>query len=186
MDAVKTRLTVQEFDAFIALPENRDRRFELIDGEIIEKTMPTEQHAVLAVRWIMKLGRWIEEHHLGRLAVEPRHRPTVDADFSCIPDIAFTSTARMLPLVTEGAVPQLPDLCIEIQSPDDSIKAMRAKKDDYLAHGVLMVILVFPKQRIIEVYTANDEQLLTMDDTLFGDPVLPGFSIAVKDLFDVV
>ena len=35
--------TIEEFERFLALPENADRLFELIDGEIVEK-MPTEEH----------------------------------------------------------------------------------------------------------------------------------------------
>lgn len=41
------RYTVAEFEQVIALPENQDRYFELIDGEIVEK-MPTEEHSVIS------------------------------------------------------------------------------------------------------------------------------------------
>jgi hypothetical protein len=30
-------LNMEEFEAFIARPENRDRQFELIDGHMVEK-----------------------------------------------------------------------------------------------------------------------------------------------------
>jgi hypothetical protein len=35
--AQRVIITVDQFEEFLALPENRDRNFELIDGEIIEK-----------------------------------------------------------------------------------------------------------------------------------------------------
>jgi Uma2 family endonuclease len=38
--------TVEEFEQFLAAPENRQRRFELIDGEMIEKAMPTLEHGI--------------------------------------------------------------------------------------------------------------------------------------------
>ena len=41
--AVERKLTVADFDAFIAKPENVDRLFELINGEIVEK-VPTQRH----------------------------------------------------------------------------------------------------------------------------------------------
>lgn len=44
--------TVEEFDEFIARPENRDRLFELLRGEIVEK-VPTQQHGLIT----LKLGR---------------------------------------------------------------------------------------------------------------------------------
>ena len=37
----------EQFASFILLLENEDRRFELIDGEIVEK-MPTQLHALIA------------------------------------------------------------------------------------------------------------------------------------------
>jgi len=47
-----------------------------------------------------------------------------------------------------------------------------------------MVILAFPVPRQIEVYQpAHDVQTLTTADTLDGGDVLPGFSVAVNDLF---
>lgn len=49
--AIAPRLyTLEEFEAFIALPENAARRFELINGEIYEK-MPTEEQTRLV--WLI-------------------------------------------------------------------------------------------------------------------------------------
>ena len=33
----QTRITVEEFEVFVALPENEELLFELINGEIVEK-----------------------------------------------------------------------------------------------------------------------------------------------------
>ncbi|MEO8393156.1 MAG: Uma2 family endonuclease [Chloroflexota bacterium] len=43
----KQLYTIEDFEQFITQPENRDRRFELINGEIVEK-MPTESHGIIA------------------------------------------------------------------------------------------------------------------------------------------
>jgi Uma2 family endonuclease len=40
MEAQKQKLTIAEFHEFCALPENQDRLFELIHGEIVEKHAP--------------------------------------------------------------------------------------------------------------------------------------------------
>jgi len=37
MTVQKQKVTVKEFEDFLARPENRRRLFELIDGEIVEK-----------------------------------------------------------------------------------------------------------------------------------------------------
>jgi hypothetical protein len=42
---------------------------------------------------------------------------------------------------------------------------------------------MYTKKRLIEVRTLDDWDLLTDDDTLDGGDVLPGFTVAVNDLF---
>ena len=48
-----------------------------------------------------------------------------------------------------------------------------------------MAVLLYPEKRIVEVRTPDDRQLLTDGDPLEGGDVLPRFSIAVSDIFDV-
>ncbi|GEM_PF-1384508 len=46
MSIAARSVTVDEYEAFIALPANEDRTFELIDGGIVEK-MPRERHGFI-------------------------------------------------------------------------------------------------------------------------------------------
>jgi Uma2 family endonuclease len=180
----KKRYTVGDFEAFLELPENQDRLFELIDGEIVEK-MPTLKHATLAARLTIRIGIFVEQHDLGRISIELRHRLEGDQHNAFIPDVSFTSNERMTPMGDQGADPQMPDLAIEIQSPRDSIRKMRAKAEYYLAHGSRMVLLVLTKKRLIEVCTIDDVQILNEDDVFDGGDVLPGFKLPVRDIFNV-
>jgi Uma2 family endonuclease len=77
----------------------------------------------------------------------------------------------------------MPDLCIEIQSPNDTPLSMREKALYYLKNGSRMVWLLFTRRRQVEVHTPDDIQILSIDDTLDGGDVLPGFTLAVKDIF---
>ena len=87
-------------------------------------------------------------------------------------------------MVTKGSVPEMPDLAVEVQSPDDSIKAMREKATYYLANGAKLVWLVYPRKRIVEVYHANGEiDIFHKGEMLSGEDVLPGFSLLVADIF---
>ncbi|MBZ0299229.1 MAG: Uma2 family endonuclease [Anaerolineae bacterium] len=180
--------TIEEFEHFAGQPENADRRFELIDGEIVEK-MPTEEHGVIAALIVARIVIFLEQHAIGgRAAVEPRHRMPEDRHNSRVPDIAFTSAERLLPLTRKGAVPQMPDLAVEIRSPDDPVSLLRAKASYYLANGSRMVWLIFPEQRLVEVYRPDEDVLLLVDhatrhDVLDGAAVLPGFSLALNDIF---
>jgi Uma2 family endonuclease len=175
--------TADEFERFIALPENAERRFQLIHGEIVEMS-PSERHGMIAANITTALTMYVRQHRLGRVAVEPRHRASEDAYNVRLPDVAFTSAERALPVVEHGAVPQMPDLAIEIKSPDDTYKQMRETAAYYLANGARMVWLVYPEQRLVEVYHADaDIQILTENDAIEGGALLPGFILPVVEVF---
>lgn len=173
--------TVEQFERFLAQPENADRLFELVDGEIVEK-MVTQEHGILAGNFVTELNLFLRDHPLGRVSVETRHRFAGDRDNDRLPDVSYIADLSK-PVVRKGAVLSLPDLAVEIKSPDDGFKQMRAKARYYLAHGTALVWLVFPEQRVIEVYTPDDEFVLGEDETLTGGDLLPGFAVPVRDLF---
>lgn len=174
-------LTVDEFEHFLRQPENQDGLFELINGEIVEK-MPTEEHGEITTNIVVPLGGFVRQHNLGRVVVEVRYRIPRDQHNARQPDISFTSGHR--PRVNKGAVLHMPDLAIEIQSPDDSIKAMREKAAYYLANGTQLVWLVFPQKRYIEVYRPGEEmEILFGSDVLEGGDLLPGFTLSVTEVF---
>ena len=177
----KQHYTVDEFEQFLCQPENVDRLFELIDGEIVEK-MPTQQHGMIASNINFALMLYNKQHRSGRIGAEVRHQAIKDKRNSLMPDISFTSGNR--PLVTEGSVMQMPDLAIEIRSPDDSLKQMREKAEYYLANGSRLVWLVVPGKRYVEVHRPNqEEEIMFGSDVLDGGDVLPGFTLPIADVF---
>jgi Uma2 family endonuclease len=181
--AVRERLiTYDEFDAFTKEIENRDRNFELINGEIVEK-MPTELHGLLVTLLIIRLGTFIEQHGTGRLVTEVRSRIPDDAHNACQPDISYFADDTR-PIVTQGAVPLLPDLAVEVKSPDDSYLQMRDKASYYLRNGSRLVWLVFPTEKQVEIHTADAPiTVLGIGEMLTGGDVLPGFALPLGELF---
>jgi Uma2 family endonuclease len=184
MTVQKKLYTVDEFEVFIALPENRDRLFELIDGEIYEK-MPTEEHGVIQVNIASPLKVFVKPRGLGRVAVEARHRPAGDRRNDRLPDVSFRRVQPDEALVKRGAVEQMPDLAVEIKSPDDQFDDLVKKAEFYLAHGSRLVWLVYPRTRMVVVYRPNLPPVtLTESDVLEADDVLPGFTLPVRDVFE--
>ena len=178
---VKQRLyTVDEFEEFADSPENAERLLELINGEIVEK-VPTQEHGLIAGNIYAPLWNYIQQHRAGRVVIEVRHRATDDQHNARIPDVSYTAGNK--PLVKRGSVPQMPDLAVEVKSPDDTIREMREKARYYLSNGSRMVWLAYPEKHIVEVYTPDDEQILSETDTLSGGEVLPEFTLAVRDVF---
>ena len=172
--------TVEEFEQIADSPENAHRLLELIDGEIVEK-MPNEEHGIVAMNIAAALWNWNNIHKLGRVGMEVRHRSTSNDRNARLPDVSLSSAKR--PIVKQGSVPEMPDLAVEVQSPDDTIKKMRDSARFYLANGSKMVWLVFPSKRIVEVYMPSEDLILTDADTISGGDLLPGFSLLVADVF---
>ena len=114
------------------------------------------------------------------LHTNPDGRDTVRA-----PDVGFISKARIpeegLP---EGYFQGAPDLAVEVVSPGDSHQDVEQKVLDYLDAGTKLIWIVQPRMRTITVYRSlKDVRILTENDTLDGNDVLPGFNIAVKEIF---
>lgn len=175
------KYTVEEFEQLFAQAEYGDRLLELIHGAIVEK-MPTEEHGVVAGNVVFALRSYVQSHKSGRVGVEVRHRLPNDQWNSRMPDVSYSTARRAL--VIKGSVPAMPDLAVEVQSPDDSIKAMREKATYYLANGAKLVWLLYPRKRMVEIYSANGEiDILHEGETLSGEDLLPGFTLPVIDIF---
>lgn len=174
-------ITVEEFEQFLRLPEYQGRLFELINGEIVEK-MPTEEHGMIVMNIGIAIGNFIKKHKLGRVGAEIRYRKLSDRYNSRQPDLSFSSGYS--PVITSGAAPRMPELVVEVQSPDDSVKAMRERAEYFIANDVQLVWLVFPRKRYVEVYSPDHEmEILFGSDSLSGGDLLPGFAMPIEEVF---
>jgi Uma2 family endonuclease len=169
---------LDEFARILALSENRDRLLELIDGEIVEK-LPTERHGEVVFGIGSPLREYVKKHGLGRVSTEARHQAS---DYSFLPDVSFIPGDRLS--VEEGSIPRMPDLAIEIQSPDVSLKKLREKADYYLSNGSRMVLIVNYKKRAITMITPDVEDLFLDGEMLDLNEVVPGFRIPVAEIFE--
>jgi Uma2 family endonuclease len=181
MSAQHTLVTVEAFEQFLAKHPNG--LYELVHGEIVAK-VPTQEHAKIAGILIGELYIYLKQHPEIKAHVEPevRYRPQDDVHNDRIPDVSVHCTE--LPPVQRGAVLGMPDIAVEIKSPDETYVSMREKAHFYLENGCKMVWLVYPEKRIVEVYEAEkDLDLLVSGDILSGGAVLPGLALALDALF---
>lgn len=177
----KEYITVDEFERLINQAEMTDRRLELFNGEIIEK-MPTMLHGVIVSLIIVALHNYFRNNPIAWVGPEVRFQLPEDRRNSLLPDLSVILKEGRT-LLDYGSVPYMPDLAIEVQSPDQSDKFMQEKGALYLAKGSKMVWLVYPRQQLVEVLTPTERYLLTIDDTLVGGDVLPGFTVAIREIF---
>lgn len=175
--------SVKEFERFLADSADSDRLYELIDGAIIEKSGYTDECSFIAGLLLYRLSQFAITNGL-RLPGPSRSFQLLDSDYQVrTPNISMIVDPSV-PLSTERTMAYVPELVAEVKTPDDSIDGLREKAKFYIASRVRLVWLVFPRQKIVEVYRPEQHtEMLTASDTLEGYDVLPGFSLPIADLF---
>ena len=106
-----------------------------------------------------------------------------------LPDVAFIHRERAPDPFPEKFVPVMPDLAVEIRSPNDTLKELRDKAQIYFQHGTKLVWIVLPAQRAVEIHRPQSaprakQETLNIGDTLSGEDILPGFELDLSRLFD--
>jgi Uma2 family endonuclease len=123
--------------------EDLDR--EYVDGEIVERSLPTYLHSKTQTRLAAIFCNLGDRYPLFA-CVELRSRP--GATRVRIPDVSVYAGEE--PSDPVPAVPPL--IAIEILSPDDRNKNVAVKLEEYRVWGVRHVWLVDPEARKLSVY----------------------------------
>lgn len=176
------RLTVEEFDQFLMLPENAERLFEYIGGEVVD-AVASQRSSAIAVTLGGFIGMYLMQNKIGFCTgADGGYRI---AGERYIPDVAFVSKARQ-PEPSEQAYSSIPpDLVVEVLSPSNTPHDMRVKVVNYLSVGTV-VWIVDPDRKLVEVYTPGQSvKKIGVDGVLDGGDVLPGFTVTVKDIFEI-
>ena len=75
-------------------------------------------------------------------------------------------------------------MAVEVISPEDVYAEGEEKVLDWLEAGTRLVAVVNPRKRTVTVYRSlSDIVVLTDENILDGSDVVPGWKMAVKDLF---
>jgi Uma2 family endonuclease len=105
-------------------------------------------------------------------------------DLGRAPDVAFVRRERWLAQPSrQGALIGPPDLAVEVVSPSDSARDLQRKVEDWLSHGTLAVLLMFPEKERIVLWNKSGAVSLRGDEELDLDPSLPGFRCKAHELF---
>jgi Uma2 family endonuclease len=176
--ATATGLTLADF---LALPEDKPAN-EFVCGEVIQKPMPTRAHSFIQIYLGALLLQFLARTKLGRAGTEwrcifgpPGHSRAL------VPDITYVAREH---LTTDAHHRAAPDIAIEIMSPDQSAVRFADKVQFYLLYGVRLVWAIDPESQTITVFAPGREaRTLATGDTLDGEDVLPGFTVAVDDIF---
>ena len=99
------------------------------------------------------------------------------------PDVGFISKQRLPHGLPKGYIPVPPDLAVEVVSPGDRADEIDQKIVLYLRYGTSLVWMFYPKTKTVIAHSSSGIQRFDISDTLDGGEVLPGFNLALRDIF---
>lgn len=179
----KKPITAEEY---FQMPDPDDgSKLELVRGEIVAMPQPGLEHGEVQGNVHFLIKRFLNEKKIGRVFLESGLVTETDPDTVRGPDVSYYSKDR-LPLDKRvvGYNDQPADLCVEVVSPSNSIRQLKAKAKEYLFAGVRLVWIVDPEDRtVMVIIDPLESRILEADATLDGGEVLPGFTCKVADLF---
>jgi Uma2 family endonuclease len=175
-------VTADEFTARYA-----DLHAELVKGVVKEHPVPFPKHGKICLTVGRLVGNHVAAHDLGHVMSNDSWIKTgSNPDTVRGADVCFFSYER-LPKgdVPEGLLSVVPDLVVEVRSPTDRWTGMFTKVGEYLAVGVRVVVVLDPTSTSASVYRADElQQIFHNGDELTLRDVLPGFAVAVRQLFE--
>jgi Uma2 family endonuclease len=160
------------------------RLCELVEHVLVEKVMGFRE-SWLASFLIYTLLSFVKPRNLGIVTGEAgliRLAPGLVR----IPDVAFIAWDRLPDgRIPTAPIPELaPNLAIEVLSASNTSGEMARKRREYFDAGVQLFWIIDPITRTVGVYTNLDQStLLHETDTLHGGTALPGFTLALHELF---
>ncbi|MEO8396868.1 MAG: Uma2 family endonuclease, partial [Chloroflexota bacterium] len=166
---------------FVMQPENVERSFELIAGEVVE-VVSNGKSSALGSLLIVYIGGFALQHKLG-------FTTGADGGYKIgkeryIPDCAFVSNKKQAKPTSEAYNSIPPDLAVEVLSPSNTPDEIATKVDNYLRAGVVIWVVNPDAQRVTVHRPDAPPKTYGIKETLDGSGVLPGFTLAVKDIFE--
>ena len=151
---------------------------ELVRGVLVVREPPGSLHGLVAMNLGVELGVFVKATAAGGVfAAETGFHLASNPDTVRAPDVAFVARERMAAARTTGYAALAPDLAVEVLSPGDRPGEVLAKVADWISAGTKLVWVVDPQRRLARVYRHDgSETLLSADDVLDGEDVLPGFT----------
>ena len=163
----------------------KDKRYELIDGELLMTPSPIPNHQRISGKLEFVVRKFVTENNLGEVFYAPCD-VYLDDENVVQPDILFISKER-LDIIGDKNIQSAPDIVIEIISENSVYRDMVQKKRLYARFGVKEYWIVIPEEKEVEVYILKDEayqlyKTYTKVDIL-ESPSLKGLKIGLKEIF---
>ena len=164
-----------------------DALYEVVNGQSVELPPMGAYAGWIASRLDQRLGPFAEKGRLGTVVTEVLMIPDSERNLRRRPDVAFVSAERwpfnrQVPEVGDWEV--VPDLAVEIISPNDLFADVLSRMHEYFENGVRQVWIVVPMKQQVYVFASPTQvRILTAAEELDGGDLLPGFRLPIAHLF---
>ncbi len=176
------------YEDYKSLPESMEKRYELLDGEIMMVPSPSTKHQFVSRNLEFILHAFVQAHGLGSVLYAPIDVVLGEGEAREVvqPDIIFISRTRE-PIIAEPEVQGAPDLVIEVLSPGTERRDRGYKRHLYGRHGVAEYWIADPETQVIEVFRAQGAafecvQRCARDDSL-ESTLFPGLRVNLGEVF---
>ena len=187
-------ITAEEFaDGKFDLPEG-GRWHELLAGEIHQLDPPDTSHGTVVLNLAKALAEYLDTGNpAGSASLTPQRAYACyelglvvrrDPDTVLCPAVSIFVDGDAFAEMDKEVTASQPGMVIEVASSNLRRTAMADRLIEWHAWGVETVWVVSPEDRSVHVADRGSRvRVATSTDTLTADPVLPGLSIPVGDLF---
>ncbi len=180
-------MTAEEFFEWVQRPENEANHFELVQGKVVEVSRPGERPGFVCASVIFALTLYCRQRRQGYvLANDPGVILERDPDTVRGPDVVYFEKSKSYAEMNPRWIEDAPTLAVEVLSPNDRLRKVLARAQEFLQSGIRMVWLVDPEACDVTVLRAEGKpQGFEKDQELTCEDVLPGFRCRVSELFFV-
>jgi Uma2 family endonuclease len=104
------------------------------------------------------------------------------------PDLSWIRVERWNELTDDEQnrfAPICPDFVVELRSESDRLNILKEKMAEYINNGAQLGWLIDPFEKNVYVYRQQSTvECLANPDTVSGEPLLPGFVLEMKEIWD--
>lgn len=166
---------------------------EFVGGKIVYKrpnrgSAMSERSSWVAFQLARKMADYLDTHPVGLV-----FRGAEDFGYQCFPfdekqvrkpDVSFVrrDMAKFF-LRDHGWTPEVPELVVEVLSPEDKVTSIESRIDDFLSAGTKLVWLIDPiTERAEVIHPDRVKYPVAKTGTLDGEDVLPGFQLPLASI----
>jgi Uma2 family endonuclease len=174
------------YEDYLRLPDD-DNRYEIIEGVLYMVNAPGFDHQYAVSELHLQMGSFVKSRKLGIVLMAPFEVHLSEKSRPVQPDLFFVAAGRE-PKAGAQFFDGVPDLIVEVLSPNTMRTDRLVKFDAYERARVREYWIVNPDTHTVEIYTLDEHGLYALlgqfgaEDSAYSS-ILEGFRIAVAGLF---